>query len=175
MLLFDFSNDDQQATRFGDVKGRYDLGLVVAAMLLASLGLVMVASSSIAIADGQHVGAFYYLYRHVAFLAIGLVAALVMARIELSWLERNALPLLLCGAVLLLLVFVPFIGVRVNGARRWIRLGFIGFQSVEAVKILLVVYMTSHSLVPKAAGTLGIGFEDLCWRVLETSFEEKRG
>jgi len=35
--------------------------------------------------------------------------------------------------------------------------------------------MTSHSLVPKAAGTLGIGFEDLCWRVLETSFEEKRG
>jgi len=144
MLLFDFSNDDQQATRFGDVKGRYDLGLVVAAMLLASLGLVMVASSSIAIADGQHVGAFYYLYRHVAFLAIGLVAALVMARIELSWLERNALPLLLCGAVLLLLVFVPFIGVRVNGARRWIRLGFIGFQSVEAVKILLVVYMASY-------------------------------
>jgi cell division protein FtsW len=144
MLLFDFSNDDQQATRFGDVKGRYDIPLVVAAMLLASLGLVMVASSSIAIADGQHVGPFYYLYRHLAFLAIGLVAANVMARVELAWLERNALPLLLCGAVLLLLVFVPFIGVRVNGARRWIRLGIIGFQSVEAVKILLVVYMASY-------------------------------
>ncbi|MGN6518419.1 MAG: putative lipid II flippase FtsW [Dokdonella sp.] len=144
MLLFDFSNDEQQATRFGDVRGRYDLGLVVAAMLLASLGLVMVASSSIAIADGQHVGAFYYLYRHIAFLAVGLVAALAMARIELTWLERHALPLLLCGAVLLLLVFVPFIGVRVNGARRWIRFGFIGFQSVEAVKILLVMYMASY-------------------------------
>jgi D-alanine-D-alanine ligase len=34
--------------------------------------------------------------------------------------------------------------------------------------------MTSHSLVPKAAGTIGIGFEDLCWRVLETSFAENR-
>jgi cell division protein FtsW len=67
-----------------------------------------------------------------------------MARIELSWLERNALPLLLCGAGLLLLVFVPFIGVRINGARRWIRLGVIGFQSVEAVKLLLVVYMASY-------------------------------
>ncbi|HEU4663694.1 MAG TPA: putative lipid II flippase FtsW [Dokdonella sp.] len=144
MLLFDFSNDDQQATRFGDAKGRYDTGLVVAAMLLASLGLVMVASSSIAIADGQHVGAFYYLYRHIAFLAIGLVAALAMARIELAWLERNALTLLLCGAFLLLLVFVPFIGVRVNGARRWVRLGFVGFQSVEAVKVLFVVYMASY-------------------------------
>ena len=133
-----------QAKRVEEGKGRYDLGLILAALALASLGIIMVSSSSIAIADGQHVGAFYYLYRHVAFLAIGLVASLVMARIELSWLERNALPLLLCGAVLLLLVFVPFIGVRVNGARRWIRLGFIGFQSVEAVKILLVVYMASY-------------------------------
>jgi len=144
MLLFDFSNDDQQATRYGDAKGRYDLGLIVAAMLLASLGVVMVASSSIAVADGQHIGAFYFLYRHLVFLALGLVAALVMARIELSWLERHALPLLLCGTVLLLLVFVPFIGVRVNGARRWVRFGIIGFQSVEAVKILLVVYMASY-------------------------------
>ena len=144
MLLFDFNNDDSQATRFADAKGRYDIGLIVAAMLLTSLGIVMVASSSIAIADGQHVGSFYYLQRHLLFLAIGLVTAVVVARIELSWLERNALPLLLCGALLLLLVFVPFIGVRINGARRWIRLGVIGFQSVEAVKILLVVYMASY-------------------------------
>jgi D-alanine-D-alanine ligase len=35
--------------------------------------------------------------------------------------------------------------------------------------------MTSHSLVPKAAGTIGIGFEDLCWRILETSFERDAG
>ena len=144
MLLFDFNNDDPQATRFAEAKGRYDLGLIVAAMLLTSLGIVMVASSSIAIADGQHVGSFYFLYRHLLFLAIGLAAAIVMARIELAWLERNALLLLVCGAMLLLLVFVPFVGVRINGARRWIRLGVIGFQSVEAVKILLVVYMASY-------------------------------
>jgi cell division protein FtsW len=144
MLLFDFSNGDQQATRFGDAKGRYDLSLIVASMLLASLGVIMVASSSIAVADGQHVGAFYYLYRHLVFLALGLGAALVMARIELTWLERHAPVLLLGGIVLLLLVFVPMIGVRVNGARRWIRLGFVGFQSVEAVKIILIVYMASY-------------------------------
>jgi cell division protein FtsW len=144
MLLFDLGSDPKQATRFGDVKGRYDLGLVVAAALLASLGVVMVASSSIAVADATHVGSFYFLYRHLVFLAIGLVAAIIASRIELAWLERNALPLLLGGALLLLLVFVPFLGVRINGARRWIRLGFLGFQSVEAVKIALVVYMASY-------------------------------
>jgi cell division protein FtsW len=143
MLLFDF-NGESQATRRTEPQGRYDLGLVLAAMALASLGVVMVASSSIAIAEGQHVGPFYYLWRHLVFLALGLGACVVMARIELSWLERNAMPLLLAGIVLLLLVFVPLIGIRVNGARRWIRLGFVGFQSVEAVKLILVVYMASY-------------------------------
>jgi cell division protein FtsW len=143
MLLFDFNNETQ-ATRHSDAKGRYDLSLVLAALMLASLGVVMVASSSIAVADGQHVGPFYYLARHLVFLALGLVAAAVMARIELDWLERHASLLLLGGIALLLLVFVPFIGIRVNGARRWIRLGIVGFQSVEAVKLILIVYMASY-------------------------------
>ncbi len=143
MLLFDFNNESQ-ATRHSEAKGRYDLSLVLAALMLASLGIVMVSSSSIAVADGQHVGPFYYLLRHLVFITLGLAAAVVMARIELAWLERNAGYLLIGGIALLLLVFVPFIGIRVNGARRWIRLGIVGFQSVEAVKLILVVYMASY-------------------------------
>jgi len=135
---------ESQAQRFDGATGRYDLGLILAACALASLGVVMVASSSIAVAEGQHIGPFYFLYRHLFFLGMGLAAALVMSRIELSWLERNALPLLVLGAFLLVLVFVPMIGVRINGARRWVRFGPIGFQSVEAVKILLIIYMSSY-------------------------------
>ncbi len=138
MLLFDI-NSESQATRQAEIRGRYDAGLVLAGVLLASLGVVMVASSSVAVADG-----FRLLERHLMFLALGLVAALVAARVELDWVERNALPLLLGGLLLLLLVFVPFIGVRINGARRWIRLGVFGFQSVEAVKLILIVYMASY-------------------------------
>ena len=143
MLLFDF-NDESQATRYSEARGRYDLGLILAAVALASFGVVMVASSSIAVADGKQIGAFYYLDRHLAFLAIGLVACVVMAHLELAWLERHAMPLMLVGVLLLLLVFVPLIGVRINGARRWIRFGIIGFQSVEAVKLIVVVYMASY-------------------------------
>lgn len=143
MLLFNY-NAETQATRRSEVKGQYDLGLILAALALASLGVVMVASSSIAIADGQHIGQFYYVTRHLVFLALGFAACVVAARTELGWLERHAGVLLLLGIVLLLLVFVPIIGVRVNGARRWVRLGILGFQSVEAVKILLVVYMASY-------------------------------
>ena len=143
MLLVNL-HPDPQAQRFADVRGRYDGGVILAAVLLACLGAVMVASSSIAVADNQHIGAFYYFERHLVFLALGLAIALAMAHVELDWLERHALLLLLGGFVLLLLVFVPFIGVRVNGARRWLRLGFFGLQSVEVVKVILVVYMASY-------------------------------
>ena len=144
MLMFGLHDEDSQATRRGEPKGRYDLGLILAATALASLGAVMVASSSIAVADGQHVGAFYYLVRHLVFLSAGVAACVILARIELAWLERHAATLLLIGFVLLLLVFVPGIGLRVNGARRWIHLGISGFQSVEAMKLFLIVYLASY-------------------------------
>jgi cell division protein FtsW len=144
MLMFGLNNDESQATRRGEAKGRYDLSLILAAIALASLGIVMVASSSIAVADGQHVGPFYYLARHLVFLGLGIVACIVIARVELAWIERHAGVFLLLGVVLLLLVFVPGIGLRVNGARRWIHVGISGFQSVEAVKLCLVVYLASY-------------------------------
>lgn len=139
--MFGFS---KQATRRDDSKGRYDLGLMLAAIALASLGVIMVGSSSIAIADGQHVGPFYYLIRHVVFLTLGAILCGVVMRIELDWFERHAFTLLLFAVILLLLVFVPGLGMRINGARRWIRLGIVGFQSVEAVKLLFIVYIASY-------------------------------
>src|SRR4029077_516295 len=126
MLMFGFNDEESQATRRGEPKGRYDLSLILAAAALASVGVVMVASSSIAVADGQHVGPVYYLARHLVFLGFGVTACIVIARVELAWIERNAMPFLLIGFLLLLLVFVPGIGLRVNGARRWIHLGISG-------------------------------------------------
>ncbi|HJT99047.1 MAG TPA: putative lipid II flippase FtsW [Rhodanobacteraceae bacterium] len=144
MLLFPLNDEESQATRRGEPKGRYDLGLILAAAALASLGVVMVASSSIAVADGQQVGPFYYLARHLVFLGCGVAACAIVARIELAWFERHAPTLLMLGFVLLLLVFVPGIGFRVNGARRWIHLGISGFQSVEAMKLCVIVYLASY-------------------------------
>ena len=133
-----------QATRRGAPQGRYDTGVVLSAIGLASLGLIMVASSSISIADSQHVGPFYYLIRHLVFLSLGVILACIVARVELERIERHAVFLLLVAFILLLLVFVPGIGMRINGARRWIHLGISGFQSVEMVKLILIVYLASY-------------------------------
>lgn len=133
-----------QASRVNDAVGRYDLTLLAAACLLAVLGVIMVASSSMAIAEGQHVNPFYYVTRHLIFLMLGIGGAVLIARIELAFLERYSFLLLMVAIVLLLLVFVPGIGMRINGARRWIHLGISGFQSVEAVKLLFIIYIASY-------------------------------
>lgn len=133
-----------QARRRVESRGEYDWPMIVAALALACIGIVMVASSSIAVASGQKIGEFYYLQRHLVFIALGVGFAIVAARSELSLLQRHASLLLLLGVALLLLVFIPGIGTRVNGARRWINLGISGFQPIEAVKLFLIAYIASY-------------------------------
>ncbi|MEO8671514.1 MAG: putative lipid II flippase FtsW [Tahibacter sp.] len=138
------SSSTAQALRRSELPGRYDRGLLLAALGLAGLGVIMVASSSIPIADHQHIGAFYFLTRHLVFLSGGMILATVAMRLELERFERYSFALLLIALVLLLSVYVPGLGMKINGARRWIHLGISGFQPVEAVKLLLVAYMASY-------------------------------
>lgn len=134
----------RQATRLDAIQGRFDPWLLGAAIALACLGVIMVASSSIAIAENDGVGPFYYFTRHLVFLAGGCALAIWAMRTELKAIEQKNQWLLLLCFVLLLAVFVPGIGKTVNGARRWINLGVSNFQAVEAVKLMYVVWLASY-------------------------------
>ncbi|EIL91199.1 MULTISPECIES: putative lipid II flippase FtsW [Rhodanobacter] len=136
--------DASQARRRTGPRGSFDLWLLVALIGLASVGVVMVTSSSIAVADSQHIGAFYFLKKHLLFLSLGLLAAALAMRTELKLLEKYAFPLLALAFLMLLAVFVPHFGMRINGARRWLNLLVTTFQPVEAVKLILVIYVASY-------------------------------
>ena len=129
-----------------------DQALVWSALLLATLGLVMVYSASIAIAEAERFSGFrptYFLERHAAYLAVGLGAAVALFRVPL-WLWQKASPwLFLLGIAMLVAVLIPGIGREVNGARRWISLGF-GFQPSELMKLFVVMYAADYT-VRKAA------------------------
>jgi cell division protein FtsW len=129
-----------QATRLEAIGGRFDKWLLGAAVALAGLGVVMVASSSIALTQNP----FHYLTRHLVFITVGVVLAVAVMRLELKHIEKYN-QLLLIGCVLLLaVVFVPGLGSSVNGARRWVNLGVSRFQAVEAVKVLYIVWLSSY-------------------------------
>ncbi len=136
--------DATQAIRREGPRGHFDHWLLVGLIGLAGVGVVMITSSSIAVADSQHMGAFYFLKRHLVFLAMGIAGACVVMRTELKQFETRAMPLLMLAFVLLLAVFLPHLGLRINGARRWLNLVFTTFQPVEAVKLILVMYVASY-------------------------------
>src|SRR5215467_3292680 len=107
--------------------------LVFCVAALLALGMVMLYSSSMA-----QVGTRYLLMQLV-WCAIGLGLCLAATLIDYRWLKKFAWPLFGVAIVLLLLVFVPPIGIKVNGARRWIHWGGFRFQSSELAKLALII------------------------------------
>lgn len=122
----------------------YDRQLLVAALSLLAVGLVMVTSSSLAIAEKQTGNSFYYALRHGFYLAVALTGALVVMQIPTQWWARYSSYLLIGGIALLALILVPGIGHEVNGSVRWIALGGMTLQVSELVKLFLVVFMASY-------------------------------
>lgn len=108
------------------------------------LGLVMMTSASIAIADRAAQEPLYYLERQAIGVALGLVAAALAMLIPTQVWERLAIPLLLLAFLLLVIVLLPGIGHEVNGSRRWLRLGVMNFQASELARVLLLIYLSSY-------------------------------
>lgn len=118
--------------------------LMLSAGILFCIGLVMVASASMGVAESLYGSAFYFLIRHLVYLVIGMVAGLVASRVPMSFWQRYSWPLLAMAFLLLLLVLIPGIGKRVNGSMRWIGLGPITMQPSEIAKLMVVVYLSAY-------------------------------
>jgi cell division protein FtsW len=130
-----------------------DHGLFWSALLLLSVGLVMVYSASIAMADSERFTGFrssYFLGRHAVYLAIGLTAAAILFRVPMWVWQKGAPWLFLLGALLLVAVLIPGVGREVNGSRRWIPFGLATFQPSEVMKLFVVIYAADYT-VRKAA------------------------
>jgi len=127
----------------------YDASLAWAVILLLAIGLVMVYSSSIAMAEASaYTGyrAWYFLARHAIFLAVGVAAAAVAFQIPMSAWRTLAPYLFIAGAALLVLVLVPGIGRSINGSRRWLSLAVINLQPSEFMKLAVVLYAASYAV-----------------------------
>lgn len=121
-----------------------DPWLLGPALILLVLGLVMVSSASLNIAERQYGHPFYYAVRQLAFVIVGVIAALLVVRTRLVHWEKAGGTLLLAGMVLLALVLVPGIGKVINGSQRWLPLGLFNLQASEPVKLFVVVYIAGY-------------------------------
>ena len=123
---------------------RFDYWLVASVIVLATLGLVMVSSASITFADREVGQPFYYAFRQLVYIGVGVLAGFLLFKVRLVDLERLGMLLLLSAFTLLLLVLVPGIGIEVNGASRWVSAGLFRMQVSEPAKLLFIIYLASY-------------------------------
>ena len=124
-----------------------DQALVWVTVALLAFGLVMVFSASVALPDNPKFARYthsYFLTRHALFVAIAFVVALLTFQVPVATWEKIAPWLFILSLVLLMLVLVPKIGTVVNGARRWISIGFMGFQPSELAKFAVLLYAANY-------------------------------
>ncbi len=124
-----------------------DWPLVWVTLSLLLLGLVMVYSASIALADNPRFAKFgptYFLVRHSIYLGVAAVAALAASQVPIATWEKLAPWLFVAALLLLVAVLVPAVGRVVNGARRWIQLGAFSVQPSEIAKLAIAMYAANY-------------------------------
>ncbi len=124
----------------------YDQALVWSTLLLLSIGLIMIYSASIAIAEAQFGAerATHYLLRHGIYLGVGLLLGFITFQVPMQIWQRYTVYLFMASASLLVLVLVPGIGHEVNGSQRWIPLYVVNLQPSEFMKFFMILYAADY-------------------------------
>ncbi|MBI3562680.1 MAG: putative lipid II flippase FtsW [Gammaproteobacteria bacterium] len=121
-----------------------DYWIIGSSLVLITLGLIMVGSASVSVAEKYSGDPFYYLWRQLLFTAVGVVALLMTLRIPMKFWESLGLVLIISSGVLLALVFIPGLGRTVNGSARWVNLAGFTMQPSEMVKLFCIIYMAGY-------------------------------
>jgi cell division protein FtsW len=124
----------------------YDEMLVWIVLALLSIGLVMVYSSSIAIAEAGRGNASYFLVRQGMFMGIGLLLGVVAFQFPVQALQKLAPWVFVLGVLLLVMVLIPGVGREVNGSKRWLSLFMFNLQPSELMKLFAVLYAADYTV-----------------------------
>lgn len=120
----------------------YDLGFLLIALSLMSIGLMIVTSASMPTAARLFDNPFHFAIRHGIYMLLAVVAALVTLQIPMRWWQASNVYLLLLS--LLLLVAVLVAGRTVNGATRWLAIGPLTIQAAEPAKLFFFCYLAGY-------------------------------
>lgn len=129
----------------------YDRWLLLVTALLVGLGSLMVYSSTSVVTPAlakKNIDQFFYFKRHIFTMLVAIVFMYIAYKTNTDILKKMAIPLLIFAFVLLILVFVPGIGVSAGGARRWVRLWPSTFQPSELVKLAMVMFLAWYMSKP---------------------------
>ena len=120
-----------------------DVGLIVSVILLLGFGLITLYISSASYALRQDKDEFYFLYRQLIFVGIGLGLMIAASCISMDFIRKMLPFIVVISFVMCFFPFIPGFGVERNGARRWFKIPFGTFQPSESAKLAVVLFLAN--------------------------------
>ena len=120
----------------------FDRSYLILGVAMYMIGLIMVASSSMPVAERLFGNPFHFVIRHMIYICISLSLAAFALQIPMSRWHQHSGSLLLLGIALLVIVLL--VGRTVNGSTRWIVLGPITIQAAEPAKLYFFCYLSAY-------------------------------
>ena len=137
------ANKIRNIIEFFDTRGLDSLFLACVTSLTL-IGLIMVASSTVDFAAAKFSNPLFFLKKHLIFVILGLLVLSIVARIKVKFYYDYGQYFLIFAIVLSLLVHVPGLGKTVNGATRWIDLGFFTLQISEISRLFFFLWLSGY-------------------------------
>ncbi len=125
------------------MKRHVNYSLLIVSFILLAFGLFFLATLSAIASLNTFGNTHYYIFHQLVAVGIGLTVALMVYKLPLPWIKKISLPLLIGNIILLILVFLPILGAKYWGARRWINIGPLTIQPSELLKISAVLYLAA--------------------------------
>jgi len=122
---------------------KIDFILLASVLFLTFFGLFMIYDASSFVAFKDFADKYHYVKDQIFWIVLGIIALFVFARFDYHRLYNLAIPILLVAMGLLVLVFIPGVGISLLGAHRWINLRFTTLQPSEFVKLALAIYLAA--------------------------------
>ena len=142
MQRHDQNSTTKRATPQTELRRPYDATLILLSLALLAIGLVIVTSASMPVADRLFNNPFYFAIRHGIYILLAICSAMVVLQIPMRWWRMTNVWLLLLAIALLIAVLI--IGRSVNGSTRWLVIGPITIQAAEPAKLFFFCYLAGY-------------------------------
>ena len=121
-----------------NIKSEFDSVIFYTTMTLVFIGIIMVFSASFVQSAFKHGDSYYFLKRNVIYATLGFISMIIMSNLDYRFWKKNAKVIGIVSVILLLLVLTP-LGIKANGARRWLGFGAFTIQPAEIAKFATII------------------------------------
>jgi len=118
-----------------------DHTMIICFVALLSIGLIMITSATLDYALEVKSNAYYFISKHLIYLLMGIILSIIISKIKISLYYDYGKYFLLLSFIISLIIFIPGFGKEINGAKRWLDLGFITIQVSEISRLFIMFWI----------------------------------